>query len=245
MFKSEITGCDHDQNNAQEQTSLSDDMAEFEEASEEVSENEIHDLGKQLEHNLASLLFKMQTVMHIPESSVQEILQQLCHINKLTEPLLHSKMRATLNEYFDNVDDAVVSDITSAVSECNMISFCAEDRPLGTTKKRIAYVRKEFPLVNPIEYVVEKGKKPLAYVPIVPMLQKLLNKTDVIDKALPEIVHVPKEYTSYADGHYFNKNSLLAGDEFTIALGLYIDKFEVVNPLGTSKLKNKCVQCIG
>lgn len=126
-------------------------MAELEEVIEEASENDIHILGKQLEHNLASLLLKMQTVMHIPESSVQEILQQLCQINKLSEPLLQRKVRATLNKYFDNVDDTVVIEIACAVSECNMMSSCAKDGPLGTTKKRTAYVCKEFPLVNPIE----------------------------------------------------------------------------------------------
>lgn len=120
----------------------------------------------------------------------------LCQINKLSEPLLHNKVRATLNKYFDNVDDTVVSEITSAVSERNMMAFCAKDRPLGTAKRRAAYQRKEFPLVSPIEYVVEKGKKPLAYVPIIPML----NKTDVLDKAMSEKVHVLQEYTAYADG---------------------------------------------
>lgn len=58
--------------------------------------------------------------------------------------------------------------------QCNMMSLCAQDGPLGTTKKRTAYVRKEFPLVNPIVlfcFFVEKGKKTttnkktLAYVP--------------------------------------------------------------------------------
>ena len=101
-------------------------------------------------------------------------------------------------------------------------------------------MRREFPLVNPIEYVVEKGKKPLAYVAIVPMLQMLLNKTDVLDKAMSEKVHVPQEYRSYAVfQQYFSENSLLSKDEFTIALGLYFDDFEVANPLGTSKLKHK------
>lgn len=71
------------------------------------------------------------------------------------------------------------------------------------------------------------------------MLQKLLNKTDILDKAMSEKVHVPQEYSSYVDGQCFNKNSLLARDEFTIALTLYIDDFEVANPLGTSKLKHK------
>ena len=86
---------------------------------------------------------------------------------------------------------------------------------------------------------MEKGKKTLAYVPIVPMLQKLLQKTDVLEKAMSEKVHVPQQYRSYADGQHFTENSLLAKDEFTIALGLYIDDFEVANPLGTSRLKHK------
>lgn len=85
-----------------------------------------------------------------------------------------------------------MSEITSVVSECNMMAFCAKDGPLGTAKRRSDYERKEFPLVNPIEYVVEKGKKPLAYVPIIPMLLKLLNKTDVLDEAMSEKMIVKK-----------------------------------------------------
>lgn len=52
-FKSEIIGCDHDQGDAQEHKSRishADYMAVLEEASEEISENDIHDLEKQLEH---------------------------------------------------------------------------------------------------------------------------------------------------------------------------------------------------
>lgn len=41
------------------------------------------------------------------------------------------------------------------------------------------------------------------------------------------------------DGQYLNENSFFTRHEFTIALGLYIDDFEMANPLGTSKLKHK------
>lgn len=64
-FKSEIAGYDPDRDDAQEKTSHADDMWEFEEANEEVSENDILNFGKQLEHNLASLLLTMQTVQEI------------------------------------------------------------------------------------------------------------------------------------------------------------------------------------
>ncbi|KAL0151533.1 hypothetical protein M9458_053185, partial [Cirrhinus mrigala] len=42
---------------------------------------------------------------------------------------------------------------------------------------------------------------------------------------------------SYNDGHYFKDNSLLNSEEFRITLGLYVDDFEVANPLGTSRVK--------
>lgn len=49
---------------------------------------------------------------------------------------------------------------------------------------------------------MEKGKKTktkqktLAYVPAVPMLQKILNKADMLDKAMSEKVSVLHEYRS-------------------------------------------------
>ncbi|RXN31607.1 sterile alpha motif domain-containing 3-like protein [Labeo rohita] len=214
-----------------------DDIEELEELSEEAS-NDLPDLEKQLEHNLASLLLKMQSVLHIPESSVQEVVEQLCQIHKLSQPLVHNRVRAVLSKYPD-LDETVLREVISAVSESNTMSFLAKDGPLGTAKRRAAYVRQQFPLVSPIEYIVEKGQKPLAYVPILSMLQKLLNNTDVLNRAMSEKVSVAQEYRSYVDGQYFNENSFLTRDEFTIALGLYIDDFEIANPLGTSKLKHK------
>lgn len=91
----------------------------------------------------------------------------------------------------------------------------------------------------PVEYVVDKDKKSVVYVPIQQMLQKLLSRTDVLDKAMSEEIHVPNEYKTHVDGVYVRENGLLTSDEFTIAIGLYIDDFEVANPLGTSKKKHK------
>lgn len=56
---------------------------------------------------------------------------------------------------------------------------------------------------------------------------------------MSEHVHVPDEYRSCKDGRHFKANSLVSKPEFTIALCLYIDDFEIVNPLGTSRLKHK------
>ncbi len=197
-------------------------------------------MEKQLEHNLAALFLKMQTILHIPERSVQEVIKQLCDIHYLSEPLLHHKVKMILKEYDSEIDESIVKQVSSAVSETNvMTTFCGKVGSLATTKKRASYVSKNFPLVMPVEYVVDKDKKSVVYVPIQQMLQKLLSRTDVLDKAMSEEIHVPNEYKTHVDGVYFRENGLLTSDEFTIAIGLYIDDFEVANPLGTSKKKHK------
>lgn len=71
------------------------------------------------------------------------------------------------------------------------------------------------------------------------MLQALLSKDDVLDKTLSTSSSKGSEFSKYRDGSHFGENAILAEDEFRIALGLYIDDFEVANPLGTSKKKHK------
>lgn len=46
-------------------------------------------------------------------------------------------------------------------------------------------------------------------------------------------------YSSPQDGSHFQQNSFLSGDEMRLLLRLYIDDFEVCNPLGTSRRKHK------
>lgn len=99
---------------------------------------------------------------------------------------------------------------------------------------------KNFTVVTPVEYIIDKEKKSSAvYVPLNEMLQKMLNRADILDKALPLQKHVPHEYSTYRDGSNCKENNLLKGEEFKIAVGLYTDDFEVSNPLGTSKKKHK------
>lgn len=62
----------------------------------------------------------------------------------------------------------------------------------------------------PVEYMIDREKKSSAvYVPINAMLQKMLNRPDILDKALPVQKHVPHEYSTYRDGPYCKENVLL------------------------------------
>lgn len=217
-----------------DQDNVTDDV------SGEASETEIQDLAQQLEHNLAALFLKMQTTLHIPETSVQEVIQQLCQIVHLSQPLLHKNVKAVLQKHFGHISESVVKDVVESVAENNILTkSCGKNGSLATSKRRASYVMSNFALVMPIEYVVEKGMKTVAYVPLLQMLQTLLSKKDILDKVMSQQEYNPHEYRTCQDGSSFRENALFNCDEFTIALGLYIDDFEVSNPLGTSKRKHK------
>lgn len=114
-----------------------EDTGEIDDVSEEACEIDLHDLEKQLEHNLAALLSKMQTILHIPERSVQEVIKQLCDTHYLSEPLLHYKVRMILKEYDSKIDESIVKQVSSTVSEAKvMTTFCGKDGSLATTKRR-------------------------------------------------------------------------------------------------------------
>lgn len=70
-----------------------------------------------------------------------------------------------------------------------------------------------------------------------------MNRNDVLDKILQtEEVETRRQnglFETYRDGQYYKDNQLPSSEELSIALGLYIDNFEVCNPLGTSRKNHK------
>lgn len=88
----------------------------------EASETQSQDLGEQLEHNLAALFLKMQTILHMLENSVQEVIQQLCQIVQLSLPLLHKNVKAVLKKHFGDVDESVLKEVVETVAESDILS---------------------------------------------------------------------------------------------------------------------------
>lgn len=79
----------------------------------------------------------------------------MCELSQL---LLHD----ALKKQHTDVDDSVVEELVRAAAKSNVImKFCGKDGPLSTTKRRAAYVNKNFTEVKPVEYIIERGKKNL------------------------------------------------------------------------------------
>ncbi|KAF7703589.1 hypothetical protein HF521_022596, partial [Silurus meridionalis] len=113
---------------------------------------------------------------------------------------------------------------------------------------RKQYYKESFKVVEPIEYILHsKEKRSFQYVPILQSLQQLFDRRYVVDKVVEnhkaqQIKRANGEqhiYRSFHDGSHIQENSFLSGNELRILLSLYIDAFEVCNPLGTSCKKYK------
>lgn len=201
---------------------------------------DVEDLEDQLECNVAALFLKMSSILNISETALQEVIDQLNQMYLLSQPLLHFSVRRILHTHCANVDDALVNKITEVVTENNVFhKFTSDKGSLSTANMRKSYISSEFPLVMPVEFVLENDKQTVVYVPILKMLQTLLSKREILEKIMSHKAASSEEYRSYGDGACFKDNVFLNEEEFRIALFLYIDDFEVANPLGTSRKKHK------
>lgn len=211
------------------------DCADVESDNESQNDDE-----SDIKRRLGLLLLRMQAVLHISKSATQEIVDELYDIGVLTGELSKNSIKRALQK--SQISDTTIELVTKCLQENNPFSCLSSIGNLGTEYKRGLYYKENFSVIDPVEYVLDGSeKKTFVYVPISKVLPALLNRGDVIDKIL-EQVNSPSEYSVYQsvrDGLHFKNNTLLSGDKLCISLGLYIDEFEICNPLGTSRKKHK------
>lgn len=101
--------------------------------------------------------------------------------------------------------------------------------PLSTSWKGKQYYRREFGLVSPVEYILDKrNKKSLQYVSMLKNIAADSKFRFCLDK----------DCQFERETSVIRNNTLLSKD-YAISLNLYIDDFEICNPIGTSQRKHK------
>lgn len=101
--------------------------------------------------------------------------------------------------------------------------------------KRRQYFKTQFEFVQPVEDILDSQENlSFQYVPLLQTLEHILTNKDIAH----EVLKKKKKISSLQDGKNFKENPFFAVDEPRIALILYVDDFEVCNPLGTSRKKH-------
>lgn len=203
--------------------------------------NEQEDTSDKVQARLASLLLRLETVLHVSKTAVQQIVTEFRDIGVLLSEVNKNTLDKALRQNGCTIDENTINLVKDTLCQANHFSCLSEGGSLSTDKRRSSFFKENFSLINPVEYVLDfSSKKTFVYVPILRVLQALLNRGDVIDRVLEENRKSPSgQYKSFFDASYCKENPLVNGEDLSISLGLYIDDFEICNPLGTSRKKHK------
>ena len=224
-------------------TEQSDDDLQSEELPDEESTN----LTKVIELKLASVLLKLEHCFLVPSAAVNELLEELQYlIGTASVPFTQKTIIDFIQDNNCRVDESVVKELATVLCTSNPIQAAiANHGPLSTAWRWKTYYQKNFNVVEPVEYVLDrKNRKSFQYVPLLKSLQQLLNCETILNKAIHlKEKHQPVEsdkqvYRSFWDGLLVKRNAILSKD-CAISLILYVDDFEICNPLGTSRIKHK------
>ena len=81
-----------------------------------------------------------------------------------------------------SVKHLTLNEVVSTVMDSNIIvSATAKGKQLSSTKRRKTFIKKNYPVVKPVQYLLQPGHTAV-HVPILEMVQKIFNHTDILDK---------------------------------------------------------------
>ncbi|XP_037401910.1 uncharacterized protein LOC119265406 isoform X2 [Pygocentrus nattereri] len=202
------------------------------------------DLKKTIIKRLGLVLLKLECIFNVSNTCIDELVEELCFLtSSASGPVLKEIILSTLRKHGCTFEDSVISELVNDL--CQLNPFCAAlgvDGPLSTHYRRDQFIKEHLSLTEPIEYILDGSeKKTFQYVPILPMLSQLLSNRHIEDTILQN--RKPSDdfsgYRSLHDGSFLKQNTFFCGQELKLPLVVYIDDFEVCNPLGTSRKKHK------
>lgn len=207
------------------------------------------DAGNAIELQLARLLLKLENVHHISCVAIDELLVELKSLlHCASVPAVQSAIHQTFSKEGCPVEGKVVQELAESICRLNPVILAIEKPgPLSSHHRRKLYFKENFGLVEPVEYFLDDEHRcSFQYVPLLGTLQRLFEDSTILqDVLVGNTSHEGEDetenvkYRTYRDGKYYKANELFAESEFSICLSLYVDDFEVCNPLGTSRKKHK------
>lgn len=122
--------------------------------------NEGEDLVEAIVKQLASLLLKLDCIYNVPNKCVDEIVEQLQFIvSSASTSVIQNIVSTTLQNHGCTVNEIVVADLAKRICQLNPISVAfSKDGPLSTAYKRNVYLKEQFSITQPVEYILMMKK---------------------------------------------------------------------------------------
>lgn len=188
------------------------------------------------------LLLKLESVYNASVRCIDALVEDLQFISSLASvAIVRSILNSTLNSHKCIVDQAIITDLAEQLCKFHPISTSlGVGGSFDSAFLRRKYFKEHFQCVDPVEYFLDSQKnRSFQYVPILKTLQEVLKNKDFAESTLSTHSNRTEHFKSVFDGTFFKKNNFFAEEETKLCIILYVDDFEVCNPLGTSRKKHK------
>ncbi len=205
---------------------------------------EDEDLNKIITKRVGLLLLKMENIFNVSNSCINELVEEFHFLTaSASDPVIKEIILSTLRKHGCTFEDSVISELVKDL--CQLSPVCAAlrvDGPFSSKFRREQFSKEHLSSIEPVEYILDSTeKKSFQYIPILPLLSQLVNNSHIQNTILQnkKPSDASSGYKSFNDGSLLRENSFLCEDELKLPLILYIDDFEICNPLGTSRKKHK------
>ncbi|XP_061910700.1 uncharacterized protein LOC133654400 [Entelurus aequoreus] len=198
-----------------------------------------------IEQKIACILLKLENIVHISKSVIDEVLSEFHYIlSTASWPVTKALVSDVFQHHKIQLQESLTDELSTVLCQSNPLGVAiAKDGPLATSYKRKQYYTSHFSVLEPVEYILDAQRnRTFQYVPILQSLQQLFTHKGVLEHLETQKIqdHTGfQEYRTVRDGEYYKQNLFLSGEGFRIAVNLYVDDFEICNPLGTSRRKHK------
>lgn len=197
---------------------------------------------EQVEHRVACLFLSMQTVLHVTRSAIQKVVEEIRDIFICSKFLAFRSVAEVLEKYNISTENNLIKDIVDSVlASIPLVTGTSVKGCLSTDYRRTCYFKQNFSLIEPVEYLYRQGRaNTFVYVPLPLLLETLLRCPDFLGALVFRQEYLAGVYRSFQDGQFYRQRAG-STEGVQINLALYIDEFEIANPLGTSRNIHKIV----
>lgn len=115
--------------------------------------------GKAIQNHLGSLFLRMQTLFHISNTAVQEIIDKLFEIGEFAHQNIKTVIEKVLKDNNCIADASVVTSLTDEIQTLNPLKLLSREGPFGTEYKRQSFYGKNFTVIEPVEYLLSAQEK--------------------------------------------------------------------------------------